>query len=103
MEHSKLPWHVGRYGGIYPSGDNASAIASLTYKDGSLRSNHEADSDFIVTACNAHATFKAKEELLDEIKNRLLNADDSSDWASNRRLIVLEASEAIINMLKELK
>ena len=73
MKHSKLPWKEGKYGGIYPSGDNPPAITLMSHKDGSYRHNAKANTSFIITACNEHDTLKTKENLLNEMGTCLSN------------------------------
>ena len=67
MEHSKLPWKVlyahdhDEYAGVMGHNQRCTGTEFVVPMD--IRLENAA---FIVTACNAHATLKAKAELLDK-------------------------------------
>ena len=117
MEHSKLPWKEGTYGGIYPAGDNPPAITSMSHMDGSWRHNAKANTAFIVIACNEHDSLKSKEKLLGELVPFINELLDSDVYAEGPGLVnirkagydddsyeeLIEIIVALLSKAKELK
>jgi hypothetical protein len=70
MEKNRLPWYrcavAGGWDGI--KSDDGTILFNVS-------ANNEANSDFLVTACNAHATLKADSKTLDWLKDSIKALD----------------------------